>query len=33
MRYTMAIRTNTKGIDRVIAAIDEGAWVDIDYTL
>jgi hypothetical protein len=30
--YTMAIRTNTKGIDGVIAAIDEGAWVDIDYT-
>jgi DDE family transposase len=33
VRYTMAIRTNTKGIDRVIAAIDESAWVDIDYTL
>jgi hypothetical protein len=31
--YTMAIRTNTKGIDGVIAAIDEGAWVDIDYTV
>jgi len=28
----MAVRTNTKGIDTVIAAIDEGAWVDIDYT-
>jgi hypothetical protein len=32
VRYTMAVRTNTKGIDSVIAAIDEGAWVDIDYT-
>jgi hypothetical protein len=32
VRYTMAIRTNTKGIDAVIAAIDEAAWVDIDYT-
>jgi len=32
VRYTMAVRTNTKGIDTVIAAIDEGAWVDIDYT-
>ena len=33
VRYTMAIRTNTKGVDAVIAAIDEAAWVDIDYTL
>jgi hypothetical protein len=32
VRYTMAIRTNTKGIDAVIAAIDEAAWVEIDYT-
>jgi hypothetical protein len=32
VRYTMAIRTNTKGIDAVIAAIDETAWIDIDYT-
>jgi hypothetical protein len=32
VRYTMAIRTNTKAIDAVIAAIDEGAWIDIDYT-
>ena len=32
VRYSMAIRTNTKGIDKVIAAIDETAWVDIDYT-
>ena len=32
VRYTMAIRTKTKGIDKVIAAIDEDAWVDIDYT-
>jgi hypothetical protein len=33
VRYTMAIRTTTKGIDAVIAAIDETAWLDIDYTL
>ena len=33
VRYTMAIRTNTKGIDAVIAAIDETAWVDIEYTV
>ena len=33
VRYTMAIRTNTKGVNAVIAAIDEEAWVDIDYTL
>jgi hypothetical protein len=32
VRYTMAIRTNTKGIDQVIAAIDEDAWIDIAYT-
>jgi hypothetical protein len=32
VRYTMAVRTNTKGLDTVIAAIDEGAWLDIDYT-
>ena len=30
--YTMAVRTNTKGIAAAIAAIDEAAWVDIDYT-
>jgi hypothetical protein len=32
VRYTMAVRTNTKGISAVIAAIEEDAWVDIDYT-
>ena len=32
VRYTMAVRTNTKGIAAAIAAIDEDAWVDIDYT-
>ena len=32
VRYTMAVRTNTKGIATAIAAIDETAWVDIDYT-
>src|SRR5258708_23649923 len=28
----MAMRTNTKGTDKGIAAIEETAWVDIDYT-
>ena len=32
VRYTMAVRTNTKGIAPAIAAIDEGDWRDIDYT-
>jgi hypothetical protein len=32
VRYTMAVRTNTKGIAPAIAAIPEDAWVDIDYT-
>ncbi|HSH59817.1 MAG TPA: IS1380 family transposase [Acidimicrobiales bacterium] len=32
VRYTMAVRTNTKGPDAAIAAIAEEAWVDIDYT-
>ena len=32
VRYTMAVRTNTKGIAAAIAGIDETAWVDIDYT-
>ena len=32
VRYTMAIRTNTNGPDRAIAAIPDHAWVDIDYT-
>jgi len=33
VRYTMAVRCGTKGIAAAIAAIDETAWVDIDYTL
>jgi Transposase DDE domain group 1 len=32
VRYTMAVRTNTKGIASAIAAIDDDVWVDIDYT-
>ena len=32
VRYTMAVRTNTKGVAEAIAAIDEKAWVGIDYT-
>lgn len=32
VRYTMAVRTNTKGIAAAIAAIADDAWVDIDYT-
>jgi hypothetical protein len=32
VRYTMAVRTNTKGIAVAIAAIDEDAWRPIDYT-
>jgi Transposase DDE domain group 1 len=32
VRSTMAVRTNTTGVARVIAAIDEGAWRAIDYT-
>jgi hypothetical protein len=32
VRYTMAVRTNTKGVAAAIAALDPGAWVDIDYT-
>lgn len=32
VRYTMAVRTNTKGIAKIIAAMDPGAWADIDYT-
>jgi hypothetical protein len=31
VRYTMAVRTNTKGIAAAIAAMDPEAWVDIDY--
>jgi hypothetical protein len=32
VRYTMAVRTGNKALVKVIAAIDEDAWVDIDYT-
>ena len=32
VRYTMAVRTNTKGVAEAIAAIDEGAWIPIEYT-
>ncbi len=32
VRYTMAVRANTKGVAAAIAAIDETAWVGIDYT-
>ena len=32
VRYTMAVRTNTKGVAAAIAAIDEGDWRAIDYT-
>ena len=31
VRYTMAVRCNTKGIAEAIATIAEDAWVDIDY--
>jgi DDE family transposase len=32
VRYTMAVRTSTKGVAAAIAAIDEGDWRAIDYT-
>ena len=32
VRYTMAVRCGTQGIAAAIDAIDEDAWVDIDYT-
>lgn len=32
VRYTMAVRTGTPAVTAAIAAIDETAWVDIDYT-
>jgi hypothetical protein len=32
VRYTMAVRTGNKAVAVAIAAIDDGAWVDIDYT-
>ena len=31
VRYTMAVRTNTKGLTRAITAIAEDDWVEIDY--
>jgi hypothetical protein len=30
--YTMAVHANHKAVLKVIAAIDEAAWIDIDYT-
>ena len=33
VRYTMAVRTNTKGIAAAITQISEDAWVEIDYTM
>ena len=33
VRYTMAVRTNTTGIAKAIAAIDDSMWEDIEYTL
>jgi hypothetical protein len=33
VRYTMAVRTHTKGVAAAIAALDEGDWRPIDYTL
>jgi hypothetical protein len=32
VRYTMAVRTNTRGVAAAIAAIDESTWRRIDYT-
>jgi Transposase DDE domain group 1 len=32
VRYTMAVRTNTKAVARAIATIDDNAWRPIDYT-
>jgi len=32
VRYTMAVRANTKGIAEAIAGIDNSAWTDIEYT-
>jgi hypothetical protein len=32
VRYTMAVRTNTKGVARAITAINEDDWRPIDYT-
>lgn len=33
VRYTMAVRCNTKGIAKAIAAIPDTAWRQIDYTV
>jgi len=32
VRYTMAVRANTKAVAAVIAGIDEDLWTEIDYT-
>jgi hypothetical protein len=32
VRYTMAVRTNTKGVAAAIAAINDDTWRPIDYT-
>jgi len=32
VRYTMAVRTSTKGVAEAIAGIDEAAWAEIAYT-
>jgi hypothetical protein len=32
VRYTMAVRANTKAVAAVIAGIDESCWTEIDYT-
>ena len=32
VRYTMAVRTGNQAVAAAITAMDEGAWVDIDYT-
>jgi hypothetical protein len=32
VRYTMAVRTNTKGVAEAVAAIDKDSWVEIEYT-
>jgi hypothetical protein len=32
VRYTMAVRTGNDAVTRAIAAIDESAWTEIDYT-
>jgi hypothetical protein len=32
VRYTMAVRTNTKGVAEAIAAINEGSWAEIEYS-